>query len=103
RLRKLTAEMSVTGVAVGHLCFGFVSRGDRVAVFTYHQIFNRFSRKVKRRRNKGGGVSIQNFEALTRGDFVVHEDYGVGKFIGVKRIEARSPTGEVHKVDCILL
>jgi transcription-repair coupling factor (superfamily II helicase) len=103
RLRKLTAEMPVAGVAVGHLSFGFVSRDDRVAVFTDHQIFNRFSRKVRRRKQKGGGVAIQNFEALTRGDFVVHEDYGVGKFIGVKRIEARSPTGEVHKVDCILL
>ena len=103
RLRKLTAEMPVAGVAVGHLTCGFVSRGDSAAVFTDHQIFNRFSRKVKRRKQKGGGVSIQNFEALTRGDYVVHEDYGIGKFVGVKRIEARSPQGDVHHVDCILL
>ncbi|HYI62851.1 MAG TPA: transcription-repair coupling factor, partial [Acidimicrobiales bacterium] len=44
------------------------------------------------------------FESLTRGDYVVHEDYGIGKFVGVKRIKARSPSdGMEHQVDCILL
>ncbi len=103
RLRKLTAGLPVSGVAVGHLTCGFVAREDGVAVFTDHQIFNRFSRKIKRKKQKGGGVSIQNFESLARGDYVVHEDYGVGKFIGVKRIKAKSPGGEEHHVDCILL
>jgi len=103
RLRKLTAELPVAGVVVGHLTCGFVSREDGVAVFTDHQIFNRFSRKIKRKKQKGGGVSIQNFEALTRGDYVVHEDYGIGKFIGVKRIKAKTPAGLEHHVDCILL
>ncbi len=98
RLRKLAADLPVRGVAVGHLARGFVSRDDGVALFTDHQIFNRFSRKVKRRKHKGGGVSIQNFEALSRGDFVVHQDYGVGRFVGVKRIRAGD-----HHVDCILL
>jgi transcription-repair coupling factor (superfamily II helicase) len=103
RLRKITADLPISGVAVGHLTCGFVSRDDGLAVFTDHQIFNRFSRKIKRKKQKGGGVSIQNFEALTRGDYVVHEDYGIGKFIGVKRIKARSPNGDEHHVDCILL
>ena len=104
RLRKLTADLPVTGVTVGHLTCGFIAREDKVAVFTDHQIFNRFSRKIKRKKQKGGGVSIQNFEALSRGDYVVHEDYGIGRFIGVKRIKTGAPsTGiEVH-VDCILL
>jgi transcription-repair coupling factor (superfamily II helicase) len=56
RLRKITTEMPVAGVAVGHLTCGFVSRSDGAAVFTDHQIFNRFSRKVARRNKKGGGV-----------------------------------------------
>jgi transcription-repair coupling factor (superfamily II helicase) len=90
RLRKLTAEYPITGIAVGHLACGFISRDDGVAVFTDHQIFNRFSRKIKRKKQKGGGVAIQNFEALSRGDYVVHEDYGIGRFVGVKRRRSRS-------------
>lgn len=111
RLRKLTAEQPIAGVAVGHLASGFIDRDDGVAVFTDHQIFNRFSRAVKRKKNKGGGVSIQNFEALARGDYVVHEDYGIARFVGVKRIKTRPPfSGGIDapmpaeiQVDCILL
>ncbi len=98
RLRKLAVDLPVAGVVVGHLDCGFTLHDDAVAIWTDHQIFNRFSRKVRQRRQKGGGVSIQNFEALTRGDVVVHEDYGVGRFVGIKRIVAQG-----HAVDCILL
>ncbi len=111
RLRKLTAEYGISGVTVGHLACGFISRDDGVAIFTDHQIFNRFSRKIKRKKHKGGGVSIQNFEALSRGDFVVHEEYGIARFVGVKRIKTRPPSsGAIDvappaeiQVDCILL
>jgi transcription-repair coupling factor (superfamily II helicase) len=111
RLRKLTAGQPIAGVAVGHLASGFIDRDDGVALFTDHQIFNRFSRAVKRRRQKGGGVSIQNFEALARGDYVVHEDYGIARFVGVKRIKTKPPSsGAIDapapaeiQVDCILL
>jgi len=98
RLKKLVADLPVAGVVVGHLDCGFTSAEDGVAVWTDHQIFNRFSRKVRQKRQKGGGVSIQNFEALTRGDIVVHEDYGIGRYVGIKRIKAQD-----HEVDCILL
>ena len=111
RLRKLTADYPLAGIAVGHLACGFIDRDDGVAVFTDHQIFNRFSRKIKRKKQKGGGVAIQNFEALSRGDYVVHEDYGIGRFIGVKRIKTKppssgaidAPTPPEIQVDCILL
>lgn len=98
RLRKLAVDLPVAGVLVGHLDCGFTLHDDAIAVWTDHQIFNRFSRKVRQRKQKGGGVAIQNFEALSRGDVVVHEDYGIGRFVGIKRITAHG-----HDVDCILL
>ncbi len=98
RLQKLTDDLPVAGILVGHLRCGFVSRDDGIAILTDHQIFNRFSRNVKARKHKGGGVTIQSFESLNRGDYVVHQDYGVGQFVGVKRIQAGD-----HQVDCILL
>ncbi len=98
RLQKLTQDLPIAGIAIGHLSCGFIDRNDGIALLTDHQIFNRFSRQVKKKKQKGGGISIQNFEALSRGDFVVHQDYGVGRFVGIKRIKAGD-----HSVDCILL
>ncbi len=99
RLKKLVQHLPVEDVLVGHLHCGFICRDDAIALLTDHQIFNRFSRKVRQKKYKGGGgISMQSIEALTRGDFVVHEDYGVGKYIGITRIRT-----DKHSVDCILV
>ncbi|MFC1585068.1 transcription-repair coupling factor [Fibrobacterota bacterium] len=98
RLKRLTRDLPVSDIIVGGLSSGFISHKDQVALFTDHQIFNRFSRGTAPRKFRGGGVSIPNFEALNRNDFVVHQEYGIGTFLGIKRIKI-----EDHYMDCILL
>src|SRR6185295_16717734 len=41
---------------------------------------------------------IPNFDALSRGDVVVHESYGIGRFVGLRRLKM-----DGNEVDCILL
>ncbi len=98
RLRRLTEHLGVNGVCVGHLAGGFIDRTQGVALLTDHQIFNRFSRNVRKRKFRGGGVAIPSFDVLNRGDYVVHESYGVGQFVGLRRLNAGG-----NEVDCILL
>ncbi len=98
RLKKVAINMPIQDVLVGELTCGFVHHTDKVAIFTDHQIFNRFTRRTRYRKFRGGGISIPNFEALNRHDLIVHQDYGIGKFLGIKRIRV-----EDHAVDCILL
>ncbi len=97
RLKKLVADMAFTGILIGHLSSGFIIEEERVALFTDHQIFNKFSRKVRQQKYKGG-VAIPSFEALTRGDYVIHQDHGIGKYIGIQRIDVKG-----GHADCILL
>ena len=40
--------------------------------------------KIKKRKS---AVPITGFDALTPQDFVVHEDYGIAKFLGVERVQ----------------
>ncbi|MGL1936004.1 MAG: transcription-repair coupling factor [Fibrobacterales bacterium] len=97
RLKKLVSDMAFSEVLIGHLSSGFVVEDEKVALFTDHQIFNKFSRKVRQQKYKGG-VAIPSFEALTRGDCIIHQDYGIGKYIGIQRIEIKG-----GHIDCILL
>ncbi len=98
RLRKLAQTLPVDGVCVGHLNCGFIDRTQSVALLTDHQIFNRFSRNVRKRKFRGGGAAIPSFDALNRGDFVVHEAYGIGRFVGIGRVKVGG-----RDLDCILL
>jgi len=85
---------------------GFIYPPSKLCVYTDHQIFNRYYRpKVKRRKHKGG-ISFKELKDLNVGDFVVHVDYGIGKFAGFKKIEVKETEQEVvvlrYKEDSVL-
>ncbi len=97
RLRELIGDMPVAEILVGQLSGGFCLPGDGQAWWTDHQIFNRFARRVRSRRSRGG-ASIPDFDALQKGDYVVHEAHGIGRYLGIERIR----DGE-ESIDCIVL
>lgn len=69
---------------------GFVLPDQKLSILTDHQIFNRYHRpKVKRRKKYKGGISFKELRDLNVGDFVVHVDYGIGKFAGFKKIKVK--------------
>lgn len=97
RLQDLVQGWPIRDILIGHLHSGFVWPEAQLALFTDHQIFNRMSRRKQGRRYQGG-VSIPSFDQLQRGDFIIHEEYGVGQFIGTQRI-----THGNFNQDCIIL
>lgn len=74
---------------------GFVYPPAGIATFTDHQIFNRYHRPKTKRRKFHGGISFKELKDLSMGDFVVHVDYGIGKFLGFKKIEVKNTEQEV--------
>jgi transcription-repair coupling factor (superfamily II helicase) len=77
---------------------GFSIPGARLAVYTEHQIFNRLKRRGKRRTSKFKGLTERDIHMLHRGDFVVHQDFGIGRYDGMKRISVGGAEQEVVKI-----
>jgi transcription-repair coupling factor (superfamily II helicase) len=77
---------------------GFVLSESQFVLYTEHQIFNRLKRRGRRVKQRVNGFSRKELHLLTRGDFVVHADYGVGKFDGLKKIRVRDIEQEVVKL-----
>ncbi|MGB9741553.1 MAG: transcription-repair coupling factor [bacterium] len=69
---------------VGRLSAGFVSERQRWVVLTEREIYGSPVKRLVRRRFRG--VPVDNLLALRPGDYVVHIDYGVGKFTGLRRL-----------------
>ncbi len=97
RLGELLGD-AVTDVAleVGSLEMGYFVPDARLAVYTDHDIFDRYRRR--RRPKFRGGAPISSFEALTEGDYVVHVNHGIGQYIGMARVEA-----DGRLVDCVIV
>ncbi|HUK64112.1 MAG TPA: transcription-repair coupling factor, partial [Dongiaceae bacterium] len=60
-----------------------------------HEVFARYRRR-RRRLKKTGGLSIAELSALKVGDFVVHEEHGIGVYRGMQRLTLNG-----QETDCI--
>ena len=70
-----------------------------LAVYTDHQIFNRYHRPATRgKKRRYGGLSLREIQNLAPGDFVVHVDYGIGRFAGLHKITVREKQQEAVKL-----
>ncbi|NNF03022.1 MAG: DEAD/DEAH box helicase, partial [Rhodothermales bacterium] len=78
---------------------GFELPDQSLAVYTDHQIFGRYHRPTARKqKQRYGGMSLRELHHLSPGDFVVHIDYGIGRFSGMEQIEVRGRRQEAVKV-----
>ncbi|MBX2985461.1 MAG: transcription-repair coupling factor [Bacteroidia bacterium] len=82
------------------LSSGFLDKDLKIAVYTEHQIFNRFYRfKNKHGRiNKNAALTLKELKDLKIGDFVTHIDHGVGKFAGLQKMDVKGKMQEVVKI-----
>ena len=78
---------------------GFVLEKTKKIVIAEHLIFSRFRRLQKKHQVQvRNTVKIDNPYELKRGDFVVHVDHGIGKFIGLTKIKIGNKESEVVKL-----
>ena len=77
---------------------GFLFPPAKLALFTEHEIFGRLKRRGLGKRKKFKGFSLKEAQQLQRGDYVVHVDYGIGKFAGLQKLKVRGVEQEVMRV-----
>ena len=77
---------------------GFIYPPANIAIFTEHEIFGRLKRRGTAKRKMFKGFTQKELQQLKRGDFVVHQDYGIGRFAGLQKIKVRGVEAEVMKL-----
>ena len=68
---------------------GFTDDDLRACFFTDHQIFDRFHKyNLKSDRARSGKIALtmKELQEMEPGDFIVHVDFGIGKFGGLVRV-----------------
>jgi len=77
---------------------GFVSREEKILLLTDYRIFNKPYRTKVTPRSKPKKSRAKEFASIKRGDFVVHEEYGVGKYLGLENIKIGEVDQESMKI-----
>jgi transcription-repair coupling factor (superfamily II helicase) len=77
---------------------GFIFPNAKITLYTEHQIFGRYFRQLRRKRKKFKGLTFEEIKELRPGDFVVHRDFGIGIFSGLRKIKVGNNQQEVVKL-----
>jgi transcription-repair coupling factor (superfamily II helicase) len=85
RSYDVAAEV-LDGVKLGELRDGFVLWSEGIAYVTEEEIFGTRvrQRRTKRQTRRQQQRFLEDLRELSSGDFVVHTDHGVGKYLGLR-------------------
>ncbi|MDD4112969.1 MAG: transcription-repair coupling factor, partial [Herbinix sp.] len=85
-------------VAYGKLRRGFEYPLIKLVVISESDIFGA-ERKKKKKKSSHEGKRIQSFTELTPGDYIVHENHGLGVYKGIEKIEVDKITKDYIKIE----
>ena len=78
---------------------GFVDHDLKITCYTDHQLFDRFHRyKTKDKSSKSKALTLKELKTLQPGDFVVHIDYGIGRFAGLDKVDVAGRAQEALRI-----
>ena len=92
-----TVNPSEILVTKGHLASGYEYPLLKFLVISESDIFGKKVKKKKRRRYSG--EKIQEFSNLRIGDYVVHENHGLGIYQGIEKIEVDKVAKDYMKIE----
>ena len=80
-------------LAMGEISNGFVIADLKLAILTDREIFARYVR-VRHYRRFREGVPIADIDEIKSGDYIVHIDHGIGRYLGLKQMTIDEKPGD---------
>ncbi|WP_163102906.1 transcription-repair coupling factor [Peribacillus alkalitolerans] len=80
-------------ITVGSLQSGFELPMHKLAIVTEQELFNKRPKKTVRRQKLSNAERIKSYSELKVGDYVVHVNHGIGKYLGIETLEING----IHK------
>lgn len=74
---------------IGHLSKGFYLADEKLVLITEREIFHKKIKRRARSSNISNAERLKDYNELEKGDYVVHQVHGIGKFLGIETLEIK--------------
>lgn len=102
RLQEILSEDELKADFTGiqsNLHHGFLDKKLKLALYTDHEIFERFHKYRSRAKTaRSQAIALKGLKELVPGDYVTHINHGIGKFAGLHTIRMGEHTKEAVKI-----
>ncbi|MFQ3546539.1 transcription-repair coupling factor [Halobacillus rhizosphaerae] len=83
----VTLPVSTPTIETGNISSGFEWPMHKLAVLTENELFKKRTAKPKRKQKLSNAERIKNYQELKTGDYIVHANHGIGKYLGIETLE----------------
>jgi transcription-repair coupling factor (superfamily II helicase) len=103
RIREIISDIRGEVPPRFHLLTGFVNQGFVInslstIVISHHELFDQFCLK-QRRTPVRATTPVDSLSDLQEGDYVVHSNYGIGRYLGIEAIQEKTGINEYLTIE----
>ncbi|WP_430789383.1 transcription-repair coupling factor [Virgibacillus flavescens] len=84
---KLVLPVSKPTIAIGNISSGIELPMHKLVIITENELFRKKTKRVRKRQKISNAERIKSYQELKIGDYVVHANHGIGKYIGIETLE----------------
>ena len=85
-------------VEEGSLSSGMDFPDEKICYISENDIFTGQKTARRKRKSKTKAQQIQSFSDMQRGDYVVHENHGIGRFLGIEQLTVQGEKKDYLKI-----
>ncbi|TQS75337.1 transcription-repair coupling factor [Ornithinibacillus gellani] len=83
---QLSLPLERPTVAVGTFQTGIELPMHKLAIITENELFKKKTKRPRRQQKLSNAERIKNYQELKIGDYVVHVNHGIGKYVGIETL-----------------
>lgn len=91
--KQIVFGEKIPSIVVGQLANGIELPHAKLALLTEKELFNKKVARKRRQQNISNAERIKSYQELSIGDYVVHRNHGIGKYLGIETLQI----GELNK------
>ncbi|WP_099158894.1 transcription-repair coupling factor [Virgibacillus ndiopensis] len=91
--KQLELPVKKPTIAVGNISSGIEFPMHKLVIITENELFKKRSKRTRKKQKISNAERIKNYQDLKVGDYVVHANHGVGRYLGIETLEVN----DLHK------
>ncbi|MFD1039879.1 transcription-repair coupling factor [Virgibacillus byunsanensis] len=91
--KNLVLPVEKPTIAIGNISSGIEFPMHKLVIITENELFKKRTKRPRKKQKISNAERIKNYQDLKIGDYVVHANHGIGKYIGIETLEVN----DLHK------
>ncbi|MGM8213040.1 transcription-repair coupling factor [Virgibacillus sp. W0430] len=90
---RLSLPINTPTITIGNISSGIELPMHKLVLITENELFKKKTKRVRKKQNISNAERIKNYQELKIGDYVVHANHGIGKYVGIETLKVN----KLHK------